>query len=134
MGEVVVLDKSALLDLLLGTAEGMAVQDSLYGREVHITDHEEVEVASALQAMGTSGMLSQLDVERMIRRTVEAPFSTHLARELLVTAVQRSDLRLSDALCVELSHRLTAPLLTTDSRLAAAWPHSWLVTALPAKP
>jgi predicted nucleic acid-binding protein len=130
--EVVVLDKSAFLDLLLGTPEGKVVRDTLFGRKVHTTDHAEVGVASALRVMGQSGVLAQRDAERMIGRIVEAPFTTHLTRELLVSAVARRDLRLGDALCVEVSHRLTAPLVTTDSRLAGVWPQSWLITAVSA--
>lgn len=133
MAEAVVLETAALLDLLAGTAEGEVVRDTLRGRQVHVTDYEEVGVGIALRAMRECGLLSGIELDRKIRQLAEAPFSTHRARELLVAAAARSELLLGDALCVQLSYQLAAPLLTTDSRLAAAWPGSWLVTAPPGR-
>lgn len=128
-----VLETSAFLDLVLGTAEGRAVRDAIRGREVHVVDHEEVGVGVALRALHRGGRLSPVDLERKVRQLVDAPLVAHSARDLLVAAVARHELRLGDALCVELSYRMALPLITTDSRLAAAWPRSWLVTAVPAE-
>ncbi|HVC22840.1 MAG TPA: VapC toxin family PIN domain ribonuclease [Candidatus Dormibacteraeota bacterium] len=133
MTEGLVLETAAFLDLLLGTAEGRSVRETIRGREVHVADHEKVGVGVALRALHRGGQLSPAVLERKVRQLVAAPFRAHPARELLVAAVARHDLRLGDALCVELSYRLAVPLITTDSRLAAAWPRSWLVTAVPAE-
>ncbi|MGH7691565.1 MAG: hypothetical protein ACRENY_05545 [Candidatus Dormibacteria bacterium] len=134
MAEAVVLQTSAFIDLLLGDAQGRAVADALRGRQVHVTDHEEVLVAIALRARRERGLLSAPAFRRRIGRVAEAPFTVHSARELLVDAAAREHLRLDDALCVELSHRLEAPMLTTDAALAAAWPRALLVRAEAPKP
>ena len=128
VAEQLVLETSAFLDLLLGTGEGRAVRDALVGRQVHISDHQGVAVAAALRALVRGKLLSSATSQEKIRRVLDAPFQAHPARELLAAAAARTELRLGDALCVELSQQLGAPLVTTDSRLAAAWPRSWLVT------
>ncbi|HUY57178.1 MAG TPA: type II toxin-antitoxin system VapC family toxin [Candidatus Micrarchaeaceae archaeon] len=129
MAEQLVLETAAFLDLLLGTGEGRAVQDALVGQRVHISDHQGVAVAAALRTLVRGKLLSAGASQEKIRLLLVAPFQAHPARELLAGAAVRTELRLGDALCVELSHQLGAPLVTTDSRLAAAWPRSWLVTA-----
>lgn len=129
VAEQLVLETSAFLDLLLGTGEGRSVRDALVGRQVHISDHQAVAVAAALRALVSGKLISVATSQEKIRLLLVAPFQAHPARELLAGAAARTELRLGDALCVELSHQLGAPLVTTDSGLAAAWPRSWLVTA-----
>jgi predicted nucleic acid-binding protein len=125
----VVLETSAFLDLIVGTAEGKIVGDALKGKAVHISDHCAIAVAQALLVMASRGMVSRSQLRRKIRLLAAAPFTPHQAATLLEAAWARSGLRLGDALCVELSQRLQAPLLTTDSRLATVWPGCWLITA-----
>jgi predicted nucleic acid-binding protein len=125
----VVLETSAFLDLIVGTAEGKIVGDALKGKAVHISDHCAIAVAQALLVMASRGMVSRSQLRRKIRILAAAPFTPHQAATFLEAAWARSGLRLGDALCVELSQRLQAPLLTTDSRLATVWPGCWLITA-----
>jgi predicted nucleic acid-binding protein len=125
----VVLETSAFLDLIVGTAEGKIVGDALKGKAVHISDHCAIAVAQALLVMASRGMVSRSQLRRKIRLLAAAPFTPHQAATFLEAAWARSGLRLGDALCVELSQRLQAPLLTTDSRLATVWPGCWLITA-----
>ncbi|MGA7088847.1 MAG: VapC toxin family PIN domain ribonuclease [Candidatus Dormiibacterota bacterium] len=129
VAEILVLETSGFLDLILGTPEGQAVRDALVGRQVHVVDNEAVGIAIALRELRRIGSLSEVALTRKLGLVADAPFRAHSVRELLVASAARDDLRLGDALCVELSHRLAAPLVTTDSRLAAVWSHSWLVTA-----
>ncbi|MGA2873243.1 MAG: type II toxin-antitoxin system VapC family toxin [Candidatus Dormibacteria bacterium] len=131
VAEPLVLETAALLDLLLGGPEGDAVRTALRGRDVHISDHVPVEVAVALQRLAAWGRLSQAQLARRVSLLAQMPCSHHAASELLGGAVARAGLRLGDALSVELSDRLAAPLVTTDSRLATAWNHCWLVAAAP---
>lgn len=136
MAEQLVLETSALLDLMVRNAEGAAVAGVLRGQVVHVSDHAGVEVAAALCALAGGSWLPSDQLEERIRLLVSAPFTSHPARDLLAAASARTGLRLPDALCVELSWRLAAPLVTTDSRLATVWPNCWLVTvpSAPAPP
>ena len=127
--EAVVLETSALLDLMVGTAEGQIVGDALKGKAVHISDHCSVAVAQALLVMAERGIVPRSQLRGRIRLLAAAPFTPHQAATFLEAAWARTGLRLGDALCVELSQRLEAPLLTTDSRLATVWPGCWLITA-----
>jgi predicted nucleic acid-binding protein len=131
VAEVLVLETAGFLDLMLGTGEGQAVRNALVDRQIHVVDHEGTGVAIALRELRRIGSLSESEFRHKLRLVAEAPFRAHPARDLLVASASRADLRLDDALCVELSHRLSAPLVTTDSRLAAMWSHTWLVTASP---
>jgi len=133
VAEVLVLETAGFLDVMLGTREGQAVRNALVDRQIHVVDHEGIRVAIALRELRRIGSLSEVDLMRKLRLLAEAPFRAHPARDLLVASAAREDLRLGDALCVELSYRLAAPLVTTDSRLAAVWSHSWLVTASPSR-
>jgi predicted nucleic acid-binding protein len=126
-----VLETSAFLDLMVGNAEGRIVGETLKGKAVHLSDHCVVAVAQALLVMARRGMVSGSQLRRSIRLLAAAPFTPYPAASLLEGAWARTGLRLGDALCVELSQRLQAPLLTTDSRLATVWPDSWLIAAPP---
>ena len=121
------LETSAFLDLMVGTAEGQIVGDAVRGKAVHISDHCAVAVAQALMLIADRGMISRSQLRRRIRLLAAAPFTPHSAATLLEAAWARTSLRLGDALCVELSQTLRAPLLTTDSRLATVWPDCWLI-------
>lgn len=126
-----VLETSAFLDLMVANAEGRVVGETLKGTAVHISDHCGVAVAQALLVMARRGLVSRPQLRRSIRLLAAAPFTPYPAASLLEGAWARAGLRLGDALCVELSQRLRAPLLTTDSRLATVWPDCWLITAPP---
>ncbi|HVC39358.1 MAG TPA: PIN domain-containing protein [Candidatus Dormibacteraeota bacterium] len=123
----VVIETSALLDLMLGNPEGAAVAEVLRGRAVHLADHSGWLVARALGILAEGRAISAADLARRYQLLADAPFLNHPATTLLPAALGRLGFRLGDALSVELSQRLGAPLITTDSRLAAIWPRCWLV-------
>lgn len=124
-----VLETSAFLDLVVGSDEGRAVRNALGRHVVHVSDHATVEVAMALRVLRRNALLSQAELASRIRLLAAAPFQSHPAQGLLAAAAGRSGLRLGDALGVELSDRLAAPLVTTDPRLATVWPRCWLISA-----
>lgn len=130
VNDAVVLEASALLDLVLGDEEGRAVRELLRNHEAHVVDDVVVATARALQRLAQGGALSVAEMDLRIRLLATAPFTSHPALTLLADAMGRTGLAISDALSVELSDHLAAPLLTTDSRVASIWPRSWLV-ALP---
>ncbi len=88
---------------------------------MHVPAHFDAEVLSALGRLHRAGHLTARQVTTRIRRTAEAPIERHLLQPLLAGAwSRRHNLRLVDALYVELASRLEAPIVTTDAGLAAA--------------
>ena len=74
-------------------------------------------------------VLSGADVDASLSRLSTIGLTRHLLSDLLIGAwARRTDLRLVDALYVELAARLHVPLLTTDLRLARACPMAEVVT------
>jgi predicted nucleic acid-binding protein len=116
----VVLDASALVDLLLGNAVGGAVRKRLAGQSLHAPGHIDAEVLSALGRLGRAGHLDDDTVTRLLGRLVDAPIERHPVHGLVAGAwARRHQLRLADALYVELAATREAALVTTDRRLRA---------------
>lgn len=121
MAEALVVDASAIVELLLSTTIGRAVARRLRGRELHAPAHLDAEALSALGRLQRNGLLVERDVASRLRLLAEAPIERHLLSKLVLGAWRRrKNLRLVDALYVELATQLGLPLLTTDTRLAAA--------------
>lgn len=117
----VVVDASALVDLLLGNPLGVAVRARLAGQSLHAPGHVDAEVLSALGRLHRAGDLTDETVTRLLGRVVDAPIERHPLRELVAGAwTRRSQLRLADALYVELATARAVPLVTTDRRLRGA--------------
>lgn len=120
MAEVVV-DASAIVDLLLGNEMGGAVRRRLAGHALHAPGHLDAEVLSALGRLHRAGDLDAEDVESMLRDLVAAPIQRHDVSDLLIgTWSRRHQLRLVDALYVQLAVVRDLPLVTTDRRLHSA--------------
>jgi predicted nucleic acid-binding protein len=120
MAEVVV-DASAMVDLLLANELGGAVRRRLAGHALHAPGHLDAEVLSALGRLHRAGDLEAEDVESKLRGLVAAPIQRHDVSDLLVGSwSRRHQLRLVDALYVELAVSRDLPLITTDRRLRAA--------------
>jgi len=128
--EALVLDASALVEALIGTTIGAWVRARMRGCELHAPAHLDAEVLSALGRLHRAGDLDAAFVSNALSELAAAPIRRHHLPQLLAGAwAARDRLRLVDALYVELSNALTAPLLTTDSRLARAHDTAELVTA-----
>lgn len=126
--EVVVVDASALVDLLAGTDISDSVVDRLRGTVLHAPAHVDAEVFSALGRLQRAGELSARALERALGHLADVPMTRHLLPDLLAEAwAQRSNLRLVDALYAALASRLDVPLLTTDARLARACPRAKVI-------
>ena len=125
----VVVDASALVDLLAGSPLGEPVRRRLEGHQLHAPAHLDAEVLSALGRLHRAGRLSPVAVAERLRQLVAAPIRRHELAPLVEGAWDlRHNLRLVDALYIELATQLEAPLVTTDSALAAASPAAELVT------
>jgi predicted nucleic acid-binding protein len=117
----VVVDASAMVDLLLGNEVGRAVRRRLAGHALHAPAHLDAEVLSALGRLHRAGDLEDEDVESRLRELIAAPIQLHDVGDLLIgTWSRRHQLRLVDALYVQLAVIRDLPLVTTDRRLHAA--------------
>jgi predicted nucleic acid-binding protein len=124
-----VLDASAMVDLLLDTESAPAVRRTLGGRRLAAPAHFDAEVMSAIGRLARSGALSEEAATVRIERLAAAPIERHPLDRLLMGAwARRDDTRLVDALYLELAAALDTVVLTTDRRLARAHPSS---TVLP---
>jgi predicted nucleic acid-binding protein len=114
----VAIDASALIDLLLGGPLGDAVATRLAGHGLHGPAHLDAECLSAFGRLNRAGTLPAATVEKLLAQLADAPITRHPVRELLAGAwARRANLRLADALYVELADRLDIALVTTDARL-----------------
>ncbi len=116
----VIIDASALVDLLVGGILGNRVRRRIAGHALHGPAHLDVESFSALGRLHRAGDLAAEDVTRMIRHLSRAPIVRHDVSDLLLGAWERrNNLRLADALYIELARLLDLPLISTDARLRA---------------
>lgn len=126
--ETVVVDTSALIDLLIDpSASGRAVAERLRGRDIVAPDLMFAEAANVLRRLRLRGLLSEGEASMAYAELLELPIDAwpfesveHRVWEL------RAGMSAFDATFVALAELLTAPLVTSDGRLARA------VEALPA--
>lgn len=113
-----------MVDLLARTPDRFsAVTARLAGTVMHAPAHFDAEVLSALGRMHHAGLLAAAQVEAALDELGRAPVTRHEVSSLLAGAwARREILRLTDALYVELADTAGLVLLTTDQRLARAWP------------
>lgn len=117
----VVVDASAMVDLLLDNEVGRAVRRRLAGHVLHAPAHLDAEVLSALGRLHRAGDLDTEAVASALGSLVAAPIRRHAVSLLLIGAwTRRHQLRLVDAVYVQLAVLRDLPLVTTDRRLRAA--------------
>lgn len=124
-----VVDASAIVDLLCGTALAAAVGNRLGGRRLLAPAHLDAEVLSAIGRLRRSGTLTEAAAAQRLDLLAALPLERRPLAPLLAGAWQRRhNLRLVDALYVELAAQLgNAPLLTTDAGMAPAYPSAELI-------
>lgn len=123
MAEPLVIDASAMIDLLVGSPLADSIQSRLHGHELHVPAHFDAEVLSALGRLHRGGHLTVRQVTVRLQRIAAAPIQRHVLPPLLAgTWRRRHNLRLVDALYVELANKLDAAIVTTDAGMAAALP------------
>ncbi len=124
-GGALVLDASAIVELLLDAPATEPIRRRIRGNELHAPTHFDAEVLSALGRMHRAGRLSAVDVSARLELLQDLPIRRHQLPQFLTDAWdRRGSLRLVDALYVELAEQLDAPIITTDRRLAAAVPRA----------
>ncbi|MEU1547393.1 type II toxin-antitoxin system VapC family toxin [Nocardia sp. NPDC005745] len=119
--EQIVLDASAMVDILMRNDRTAAVTARITTTVMHVPAHFDAEVLSALGRLNRAGDLTDAEVETALSRLARAPLTRHPLMNLTKGAwARRAAIRLTDALYVELAEQLDMPLITTDGRLARA--------------
>ncbi|MFD3702907.1 type II toxin-antitoxin system VapC family toxin [Nocardia sp. NPDC058658] len=121
--EQIVLDASAMVDLLVRNDRTDAVSKRISAAALHVPAHFDVEVLSALGRLNRAGLVSVAEVQTALGRLARAPLTRHHVVNLTMGAWnRRAPIRLADALYVELAEQFEMALVTTDGRLARAYP------------
>jgi predicted nucleic acid-binding protein len=119
--EKLIIDASAMVDYLVGSPLAHGVAERLRNVEISVPAHFDGEVLSALGRLHRGGDLSEPEVEERLALTAQAPFQRHLLAPLLEGAwALHHNVRIVDALYIELAAQLDATILTTDSGMATA--------------
>lgn len=117
----VVVDASAMVELLLGTDAGRQVARHLRGATAAAPAHLDAEVLSAFGRMVRAGEIEEEQVASRLAELARAPLTRFSVAPLLAAAWElRSNLTLRDAVYVALARWLDATLLTGDARLSRA--------------
>jgi predicted nucleic acid-binding protein len=120
-----VIDASALVDLLLGEPASERIADRIERNSLHAPAHIELELLSAFGRIERSGQLTSAAVDLRLRAAESVIIQRYDLEGLSAGAWRRrQSLRLSDAFYVELADQLNVPLITTDLRLARATPRA----------
>ncbi len=130
---MIVVDASALLEVLLRTPAAPAVERRLFdaGESLHAPHLIDLEAAQVLRRYAASGQI----IANRGREALDDLASLGLRRyphDWLMTRVWRlrHNLTAYDAVYVALAEALDAPLLTRDRRLASAAGHQARVEAI----
>jgi len=119
-----------MVDLLVSSSLATNVEARLLGSELHAPAHFDAEVLSALGRLHRAGHLATRQVTERVELVAAAPIARHPLQPLLKGAWRRREnLRLVDALYVELASQLDAPIITTDRGLAAASRRAYLIVS-----
>jgi predicted nucleic acid-binding protein len=123
---VIVVDASALVELLLGSPAADVVDDRLFraGQTLHVPHLLEIEVTQVLRRHEARRQVEPLRCRQALDdlahlRLLRYPHDFLLPRVWEL----RNNLTAYDALYIALAEFLNAPLLTRDRRLAAAAGH-----------
>ena len=112
-----------MVDLLVGTELSGAIARRLRDRVVHVPAHFDAEVLSAVGRLSRAGSVPEDLVASLLEAVESSGFERHPVHPLLQGAWRRrSNLRLVDALYVELAASLDVSVVSTDGALAAAMP------------
>jgi predicted nucleic acid-binding protein len=123
---MIVLDASAVVELLLGTAEGSWVAGRIANEResLHAPHLLDVEVASALRRYEASRIMTPARAAQALT-DFESIEIARYAHDVLLTRIWqlRRNVSAYDAAYVALAEVLDAPLLTGDGKLARAAGH-----------
>jgi len=117
---VIVLDASAMVELLRPTRIADEVMGAVTGQRLHAPHLLDVEVLQVFRRFRRRGELSPEDVEAAAERLADFPMRRHAHVALLPRVLELShNATAYDAVYLALAEALGATLLTCDSKLAA---------------
>jgi predicted nucleic acid-binding protein len=123
---VIVIDASALLEVLLRTPVGSAVEARITENagELHAPHLLDLEITHALRRYALSRILGVDRCQRALTRLSDFPLYRHPHEHLVPRVWElRDNLSAYDAAYVALAETLLAPLVTHDQRLANSAGH-----------
>ncbi|MDO8390815.1 MAG: type II toxin-antitoxin system VapC family toxin [Actinomycetota bacterium] len=122
---MLVVDASAIAELLLGTAKGRKVAAALRSASsLHAPELLGVEVASVLRGFVRSGDITPDDAQTALNDLADLGLEWYEHMPLLSRALElRDNLTVYDAVYIALAEGLNAPLLTCDAKLGRASGH-----------
>jgi predicted nucleic acid-binding protein len=124
---VIIVDASAVADLLLRTPRGIRVAERLLRSEeetLHAPHLLDIEVVHAIRRYVLAGKLSTERAQHALDDLMTLPLSRYPHTELLSRVWElRSSLTAYDAVYAALAEVLGAQIVTTDGRLSRAHGH-----------
>ena len=130
---MIVVDASALLEVLLNTRDADRVSDRLFGSgdTLHVPHLLDLEVAQVLRRYAASGVLNAGRGAQALQDLTDFPLIRY-PHDLLLPRIWelRHNLTAYDAAYVALAEALDVPLVTRDAALAGARGHSATVELL----
>src|SRR6202012_1006478 len=123
---VIVVDASALLEVLLRTPAAVAVEERLFvpGETLYAPHLIDVEVTTVIRRYAANGELDSERGRQALSDLADFPVRRYPHDFLLARIWDlRNNLTAYDAVYVALAEALEAPLVTRDKRLAAAAGH-----------
>jgi predicted nucleic acid-binding protein len=123
---MIVVDASAVLEVLLRTADAKKVEGRLFDHRetLHAPHLLDVEVAQVIRRYAAKGEINGKRGGEALDDLAVFPLNRYPHDWLLPRVWQlRNNLSAYDAVYISLAEALDAPLLTRDSRLAAAAGH-----------
>lgn len=124
---MIVVDASAVLELLLNTKDARRVAERFFapGETLHAPHLLDVEVAQVLRRYSRSGEIDPARGREALEDLVDLPLQRY-PHELLLPRIWelRHNVTAYDGTYIALAEALAAPLVTRDRRLAAAGGHN----------
>lgn len=121
---MIVLDASAVVDVLIGTGPGSErIRDKIEipGQSLHVPHLMDLEVLHTLRRHTLHGTISRGRSDEAFEDLTNIAFERYPHASLLERIWElKDDLTVYDASYVALAEALDAPLVTTDTRLARA--------------
>jgi predicted nucleic acid-binding protein len=123
---MIVVDASALLEVLLRTPAAMAVEARLFGSDVtlHAPHLLDVEVAQVVRRYAARGEIDDARGRAALDDLADLPLHRY-PHDIFLPRIWdlRANVTAYDAAYIALAEALDAPLITRDQRLAAAPGH-----------
>ncbi len=130
---MIVVDASAILEVLLGTPAAPRIEERLFRRDefLHVPHLLDVEVAQGLRRNALAGTMTEERGLEALRILADMRLTRHPHTRFLRRIWElRHNVTAYDAVYLALSEVLSAPLVTRDAHLAATSGHAATVEVL----